>query len=143
MTAVWIVRFIDQRGWRDLGRLRFTNPSAIWHKPFVLPVIGIILVYILSTLFSVNPRISWAGSYQRLQGTYTTLSFIAFFGIIAATIRTPEQVRRIVNTAIVTSIPIALYGILQHFGHDPLPWGGSDSTRPVHRWPCRVSSVLT
>lgn len=129
MAAAWITRFIDQRGWRDLSRFRFSNPEAIWHKPLVLPVMGIILVYLLATLFSVNPRISWAGSYQRLQGTYTTFSYIIFFGVIATTLRRPDQVRRIINTAIAASIPVALYGMLQHFGFDPLPWGGNVQTR--------------
>ncbi len=129
MAAVWVVRFIDQRGWSDMGGLRFSNPAAIWHKPFVLPVLALILVYGVATIFSINPRISWAGSYQRLQGTYTTLSYIVIFALMAAGIRTPEQVRRVVNTAIVASIPVALYGLLQHFGHDPLPWGGNVQMR--------------
>lgn len=129
MAAVWVVRFIDQKGWRDIGRWRFSNPDAIWHKPLVLPVIGLALVYLLSTLFSIGPRISWAGSYQRLQGTYTTLSYLVIFALTVATIRTPEQVRRVVSTAIVASIPVSLYGLLQHFGHDPLPWGGDVQTR--------------
>lgn len=129
MAAVWVVRFIDQRGWADRGKLRFSNPAAIWHKPFVLPVLALILVYGLATIFSINPRISWAGSYQRLQGTYTTLSYIVIFALMAAGIRTPEQVRRVVNMVIVASIPVALYGLLQHFGHDPLPWGGNVQER--------------
>lgn len=129
MAAVWVVRFIDQQEWRDIGRWRFSNPDAVWHRPFVLPIIALALVYVLSTLFSIGPRISWAGSYQRLQGTYTTLSYLVIFALAAATIRTPEQVRRVVSTAIVASIPISLYGLLQHFGHDPLPWGGDVQTR--------------
>ena len=129
MAGVWMVRFIDQQGWRNLGRFRFSNPEAIWHKPLVLPILAVVLVYLLSTLFSINPRISWAGSYQRLQGTYSTLAYVVIFAIAAATIRSHEQVRRIVSVAIVTSIPVALYGILQHFGHDPLPWGGNVQTR--------------
>lgn len=129
MVAIWIVRLIDQQAWRNIGRFRFSNPDAIWHKPFVLPVAGLILVYLLSTIFSINPWVSWSGSYQRLQGTYTTLSYIAFFGIMATTIRRPEQVRRVINTVIAASIPVALYGMVQHFGHDPLPWGGNVQDR--------------
>ena len=129
MIAVGLVRFVDRRGWRNLSRLRFSNPDAIWHQPFALPILILATVYILSTLFSINPRISWAGSYQRLQGTYTTLSYLTVFAIMAVTIRSPQQVRRAVSVAIVASIPVALYGLLQHFGHDPLPWGGNVQAR--------------
>ena len=129
MVAVWLARFIDTQGWRGLAKQRFSNPDSFWHKPFVLTVVVLVLVYLLSTLFSINPRISWAGSYQRLQGTYTTLSYVTIFGIMATNLRTHEQVRRVVSVAIMTSIPVALYGLLQHFGHDPLPWGGDVQTR--------------
>ena len=129
MSAGWLVRFIDQRGWQDLGRFRFSNPDAVWHRPLVLPVLALVVVYLLATLFSVTPRVSLLGSYQRLQGTYTTLSYIVIFAIMAGTIRSTEQVRRVVTVAIVSTIPVALYGMLQHFGHDPLPWGGNVQAR--------------
>jgi len=129
MSAVWLVRLIDRRGWRDVARLRPSDPASFWHRPLVLPVLALVLVYLLATLFSVSPRVSWAGSYQRLQGTYTTLSYVVIFALMAAGIRSPQQVRRVVSTAIVASIPVALYGLVQHFGHDPLPWGGNVQDR--------------
>jgi hypothetical protein len=73
--------------------------------------------------------VSWAGSYQRLQGTYTTLSYIVIFGATIATMRTQAQVRRLVTAVIITSIPIAFYGLLQHFNLDPLPWAGDVTAR--------------
>jgi tetratricopeptide (TPR) repeat protein len=129
VAAVWLARWVAAQGWRDVAQWRWSNPAAVWHKPFVLPVVLLIVVYLLATLFSINPRISWAGSYQRLQGTYTTLAYIVIFAAMAAGIRTPEQLRRVVSTAIVASVPIALYGLVQHFGHDPLPWGGDVQSR--------------
>lgn len=129
MAAGWVIIFIDTRGWRDLDGLRWSNPQAVWHKPFVMAILLLIVIYALATLFSITPRASWAGSYQRLQGTYTTLSYILIFALMAATIRRPEQMRRVVTVAIITSIPVSLYGVLQHFGQDPLPWGGNVQVR--------------
>ena len=124
MAAAWLVKFVDQKGWKSLGWLRWKSDNSIWRMPFVPPVILLIIIYLLSSIFSVTPSVSWAGSYQRLQGTYTTLSYIVIFILLLATLRTREQVSRIVTTVIVVSIPIALYGMLQHFEWDPLPWGG-------------------
>ena len=129
MSVAWIVMFVDQQGWRDLKQLTWKGKDAVWKIPFVLPVIGLIVIYLLSTLFSVTPAISWAGSYQRLQGTYTTFSYIVIFALMAATMRSMRQVRRAITMAIVTSIPVALYGILQKQQWDPLPWGGDTSVR--------------
>ena len=67
---------------------------------------------------------SLAGSYQRLQGTYSLISYIVVFAMMLQNMRTKEQIERLVTAVVLTSIPIALYGILQHYGLDPLPWGG-------------------
>lgn len=129
MSAAWLVRFVDTAGWRDLRWLRRGDEASIWRRPFVLPVFLLVVVYLLSTIFSVTPRVSWAGSYQRLQGAYTTLSYVVIFALAAATIRRQEQINRLVTTIIVTSLPISLYGLLQHYGLDPLPWGGDTQRR--------------
>lgn len=129
MLAVWLVKFVEQRGWERLNWLKWKDASSIWRMPFVLPVALIALVYLLSTLFSITPGVSWAGSYQRLQGTYTTLSYITIFGLMIATIRERPQLDRIITTLIITSIPVSLYAMLQHFALDPLPWGGETQAR--------------
>ncbi|NLF63727.1 MAG: hypothetical protein GX579_03920 [Chloroflexi bacterium] len=129
MSVAWLARFVDTAGWRDLRWLRWRDEASIWRRPFVLPVFLLVVVYLLSTLFSVTPRVSWAGSYQRLQGTYTTLSYVVIFALAAATFRRREQINRLVTTIIVTSIPISLYGLLQHYDLDPLPWGGDTQRR--------------
>ncbi|HSM56351.1 MAG TPA: hypothetical protein VK879_09380 [Candidatus Sulfomarinibacteraceae bacterium] len=129
MSAAWLVGFIDRQGWRHLSWLRRDHDESIWRMPFILPVTLLVIIYLISTAFSVVPRISWAGSYQRLQGTYSTLSYIIIFVLAAATFRRREQINRLVTTVIITSIPISLYGLLQHYGLDPLPWGGNVQRR--------------
>ncbi|MCP4359438.1 MAG: tetratricopeptide repeat protein [Chloroflexi bacterium] len=129
MLAAWLVKFVDQKGWQQRPPLSWRNQQSIWKMPFVLPVVVLVLIYLASTLFSVTPSVSWAGSYQRLQGTYTTLSYIVIFGVTIMTMRTRAQVRRVVTAVIITSIPVAFYGLLQHFQLDPLPWGGNTTKR--------------
>ncbi len=126
---VWLVRFVDQRGWKDWNRLRWQHEESIWRIPFLLPILALVIVYSVSTLFSVMPRISWAGSYQRLQGTYTTLAYVVFYVSAVSTMRLRLQISRLPTAVIITSIPIAFYGLIQHFGLDPLPWGGDVTTR--------------
>ncbi|MBK9054924.1 MAG: O-antigen ligase family protein [Chloroflexi bacterium] len=129
MLALWAIKFIDQRGWERLNWLRWRDKGSLWRMPFVLPIVLIVIVYFLSTLFSVTPSVSWAGSYQRLQGTYSTLAYITIFALMVATIRERPQLDRIITTVIITSIPVSLYAMLQHFGLDPLPWGGETQLR--------------
>ncbi len=129
MGAAWLVKFVDLRQWSQAPRLRWRTEDSFWRMPFLLIVALLVLVYIVSSLFSVTPLVSWAGSYQRLQGTYTTLAYIVIFGTTIATMRTRAQARRLVTAVILTSIPVAFYGLLQHFDLDPLPWAGDVSER--------------
>jgi hypothetical protein len=129
MVVAWLVKFIDQRAWQSLSWLSWRSEKSVWRMPFVLPIALLVVIYLLSTVFSVTRSVSWAGSYQRLQGTYTTLSYLVIFCLMVATIRSRAQVSRVVTAVIVTSIPVALYAMLQHFGLDPLPWGGNVQRR--------------
>jgi cyclophilin family peptidyl-prolyl cis-trans isomerase/tetratricopeptide (TPR) repeat protein len=129
MAGAWLVGFIDRQGWENVDWLKWDHPRSIWRMPFVLPVFLLVVVYIISSLFSVTPVVSWTGSYQRLQGTYTTLAYIVVFVMVATHMRTQAQVRRVVTAVIITSIPISFYAVLQHYGLDPLPWGGDTQRR--------------
>lgn len=121
MAAAWLVQ------WLDAGA-RFQLPS--WRKqPYLWPVLALLGVYLLSTVLSVTPRVSFWGSYQRLQGTYTYLAYLVVFAALFTHLRRREQLDRLVNTIILTSLPVSLYGVLQHYGLDPVPWGGDVSER--------------
>ena len=130
ILAAWAIKLIDEGGvkWKSE-----TNDKSLikylWHYPLFAPVIGLIVVYSISTIFSVTPSISLFGSYQRLQGTYTTFSYLIIFFSIITNMRKREQINRLITTVIFTSLPISFYGILQHYNFDPIPWGGNVQIR--------------
>ncbi len=120
--VAWLVQLIDGVGRREPG-----GPSLWDHlrrTPLVAPALILLLTYLISTALSVVPRISLLGSYVRLQGAWTFLSYIVLFGAVLTHLRSQGQVRRLVHTITITSLPIAIYGIIQNAGLDPLPWGG-------------------
>ena len=130
ILAAWLIKLIDEGGirWKEKGN----NVSLIkflWNYPLLAPVMGLVVVYSLSTIFSVTPSISFFGSWQRLQGTYTTFSYLLIFLSIIGNLRKPEQINRIITTVIIASLPISLYGLLQRYQIDPIPWGGNVSIR--------------
>ncbi|MEI2691070.1 MAG: tetratricopeptide repeat protein [Anaerolineae bacterium] len=134
MAAAWLVKALNDGFGRRSGSDGNSEPRpGLWQRlrttPLVLPTLLLVLAYLISTAFSLTPRISLMGSYQRMQGTYTTLSYIVIFFLVLGHLRRPEQWRRMVHAIILTSLPIAIYGILQHRGLDPLPWGGDVQRR--------------
>ena len=123
MAAAWIIKWLEQR---NAPR---SSTSLSVRDALILPTLILSGVYLLTTLTSITPRISFLGSYQRLQGTYTTLSYIIIFLMIVQGLRTRRQLDRLVFAIILTSLPIALYGLIQRYRLDPLPWGGDVTVR--------------
>lgn len=131
MAAAWLIKTVEQGLRRGDGAK--IGLAGLWRQlvsvPLALPTLALVAIYLLSTLTSVVPRTSFIGSYQRLQGTYSTLSYVVIFFLMLQGVRTRAQVERFVTTVVLTSVPISLYGILQHYGLDPLPWGGDVRSR--------------
>ncbi len=135
MLAVWLVSLASDR---VLASQDTSNPPALsLHKcftvPLVIPALLFAAVYLLTTVTSMNPRLSLWGEYLRVQGTYTTLCYVLFFFLVAFNLRTKAQFDRVVTVALLASLPVAFYGVLQHFGVDPIfvlggPMGRVDST---------------
>jgi tetratricopeptide (TPR) repeat protein len=111
-----------------------SNPFAgLWRRfsatPLAVPTLVYVLVFLLATALSVVPRVSFWGSYQRLQGTYTNLSYVLLFVLIIGFMRRREQLERLVSVVLCAGLAVASYGLLQHFQLDPLPWRGDVITR--------------
>ncbi len=147
MVVAWLVRVIDAGAWWGVAPRTpvGAHPTAgvkddvgpakpgLWQRlsavPLVVPTILLVASYLLSTILSIAPQISLWGSYMRLQGTYTTYSYIVIFFLMLGTLRQREQLDRLCSTVILTSLPISLYGILQHLNLDSLPWSGEVTLR--------------
>ena len=75
MLACWGIKFVAQA----LASRNSQGKPAIKQflkTPLVIPVLLVAFVSIISTIFSVTPRISFWGSYVRLQGMYTTFAYL-------------------------------------------------------------------
>jgi tetratricopeptide (TPR) repeat protein len=130
ILGAWIVKLIDEGGprWERIQPVGSINKFII-KFPLLAPVVAMAALYLVSTIFSVAPRTSFWGSYQRLQGTYTTFSYLVVFAAILGNMRRGAQVERLISTAIMASLPVALYGVLQRYQVDPIPWAGDTSLR--------------
>src|SRR5437762_5664626 len=78
VAIAWLAKLIES-GFSDLRgngsilrRLHEANPLTI-------PVLLLVAIYIISTITSVTQYVTVWGSYQRLQGTYSMLSYITIF----------------------------------------------------------------
>ena len=140
MAAAAIIR------WLEWFNNRPTKPKAedsekqppgilnrVWKRivaiPLSIPVIVYVVVFLFATVVSVTPHMSFWGSYQRLQGTYTHLSYVALGTIVVLNMQRREQLERLITVSILGSLVAVGYGFIQHFQLDPLPWGGDVVSR--------------
>jgi len=137
MAAAGLVRSMEALAARGepAPQLADAPPAGppLWRRfaaiPLAVPALVYALVFLVTTLTSVVPWTSFWGSYQRLQGTFTNLSYILLFVMIVVTLRSRAQVERIVTITLAAATAAGGYGILQHQGLDPLPWRGDVITR--------------
>ncbi len=137
MSLAWVLRVVEDRRsdlrynvHQDDDRSRSLLKS-IYHTPMAVPVLLLVLTYFVSTLLSIAPRVSLMGSYPRLQGSYTNLAYIVIFFLMIQGLCTRRQIDMLISVMILVSFPIALFGLIQHYGLDPIPWG-RDVTSRVH-----------
>ncbi len=135
MAAVALIRAIEFA--RSGAKPAHAEPSAmtssnplhtLWQKlsalPMGVPILFYVLIFLLATALSIVPHVSLWGSYQRMQGTYTNLSYIILFLIIVTTVQRRDQLERIISIILLTGLVVSFYGIVQNRGLDPLPWRG-------------------
>ena len=121
--ALVIVVALISRAFEEGRQSWLVAGRSIWRLPVVAAALGLTAAYGLSTLTSVAPQISFWGSYQRTQGTYTWLSYVAVFLAIVLLARTRQQLERLVTVILLASVAPAIYTIVQHVGYDTIHWG--------------------
>jgi tetratricopeptide (TPR) repeat protein len=130
ILGAWIVKLVEEgKPFLSESKVSGSWLQALLRTPLLPQALLLAAIYIIATIFSVSPRASLWGSYQRLQGTYTLLSYLVIFGGLVATLRRREQIDRLITMLVITSLPVVFYGFLQRYELDPIAWGGDTTTR--------------
>lgn len=85
---------------------------------------------LLATLFSVNPPLSWWGSYQRQEGLLTWAAYLTLFGVTTLSLTARWQLTWVWRALVWGSGPVVGYGLLQGLGLDPFVWQ-TDAVSPL------------
>jgi len=133
MLAAWLIKILEARSGKQKASTHYPTlrrgsgqvsniQRLISQKPLLLPSFLVVATCTLTTITSIDPRVSFWGSYHRRQGLYIVLCYIAIFFLMLETLRTRQQLERLITVILLTSLPVSLYGIIQHYGVDPLVW---------------------
>ena len=112
VAAVWWTAAGGAAGFHRASR------AARW---FVPAMCGMAVSLVVSTLASVNPTLSLGGSNWRYWGMMTQLAALGFTYLLAACCAgQPDRLRVVLRGVAASGLMVAVYGIAQYFGWDPL-----------------------
>ncbi len=104
--------------------------KAVWTRlaanPLRWPAAALAVATLVSSAFSIHPPVSFWGGYDRLAGAYSTLSLMLTFLVAADVYRQADARWRWLTLLALAGSFTALYGLLQAFRLDPLPFSESD-----------------
>jgi len=96
--------------------------SIAGKKKYLMPITAFFLVLGAVSVFSANPDQSFWGSYVRRQGFFAYLHYFAFLLVLLSCLNDKKRIGRIITALSTSSSIIAVYGIFQWLGIDPIAW---------------------
>jgi tetratricopeptide (TPR) repeat protein len=106
--------------WQERRRAKTDVRTVAPLNSFLKVCFLALAVYAIATLFSIDPIFSFWGSPETTQGMLTILCNLALCAGAAAYLRTSVQIERVITAALAGSLPVAIYGLFQSAGVDPL-----------------------
>jgi len=110
MLVAWVIKMILTQNYRSIS------------TPINLAVLGFFASSIISTIFSIDPMMSLIGTYKRYEGLLAITCYIIQFFVIINFINTRSKLYRLLKAIIYAGLASSCYGMIQHFGKDPLSW---------------------
>lgn len=95
----------------------FEGSLKIRRTPLDIPVLAIIAVGALSTIFAIDKRLAFYGDYKSYEGFLTLLVFAGLF-YLASSFLTSHLTQRLAVALAAASGALGIYGIAQYFGSD-------------------------
>jgi O-antigen ligase len=85
----------------------------------------------LSTIFSLNPNVSYSGGYIRQVGFVTYLYLILIYVFAGIILKDKDKFQNVLRVMELTGVIVALYAIIQFVGIDPLKIQSPGNPRPT------------
>ncbi len=103
----WLVKMITER--------TFT----IKRTPFDIPILLFLLSQLISTIFSLDSRVSFWGYYSRFNGGFLSLLTYTLLYYAFVSNSTLRDAKRFLFATLLGAVVVILWGLPSHFGYDP------------------------
>ena len=127
LTALYFLTVAILMTWTVM--LAFKQDFKFFHTPLDIPILAFIFIFIISTATSINPIMSFFGTYKRFEGLVPTLCYVFIFYTTINFINTREKVYLVIISIVGGAVVSSFYGIMQHLGFDMFQWSSFEARR--------------
>src|SRR3989344_2609477 len=123
MWVVFILTILVAFLW--ITKIILSDKLVLKRTPLDIPILAFVLSQIFSTIFSMDPYVSFWGYYSRFNGGLLSILSFAFlyfaFTNNLSDLQTSEKKisYKVILVSLITGIVVALWGLPSRFGHDP------------------------
>ena len=120
MWSVWEVSLFILFLW--VAKMLITKKFMFQRTPLDIPIALFLLSQLISTIFSMDPYVSFWGYYSRFNGGFLSILSYLFLYYAFATHVLDDNRRhtlKVIAAAFIGGIIVALWGFPSHFGYDP------------------------
>jgi O-antigen ligase len=97
------------------GRLRRTKLDWV-----ILGFLGWVLI---TSFTSISPATALLGKYRRFEGFFSFVTYAVVYFLTIQLADRPSRIRSLARTLLISGAIVALYGVIQYLGLDPVSWG--------------------
>lgn len=115
VVGAWVIKMLSEKELR-LARTPLDIPIALFFTS-----------QLVSTIFSIDPFMSWFGYYSRFNGGMW--SVICYVLLYYAFVTNKQDIPRILTITLTSGTLVAIYGVLERFGIDKNLWVQDVQTR--------------
>lgn len=87
-----------------------------------IPLLAYLLVFIISSILSINPVMSLLGTYKRFEGLSATVCYLLIFYATVNFVTTKRRLYLLIIALVAGATVASGYGIAQHLGFDLFKW---------------------
>ncbi len=87
-----------------------------------IPILVYLVVFIISSILSINPVMSLLGTYKRFEGLSATVCYLLIFYATVNFVTTKKRLYLLIITLVAGATVASGYGIAQHLGFDLFKW---------------------
>lgn len=116
MWLTWGLTIVIAIAW--FTKMTIARTFKIQRTPFDIPLLLFLLSQLISTIFSLDSRVSFWGYYSRFNGGFLSLfSYIFLFYAFISNLE-KRHALRLIYISIIAGLIVVLWGLPSHFGYD-------------------------